>query len=79
MDTNIMDFIKVLNDEIDSRFPCSQRVIVAGGDYISDCVMELRQGSNRLQYKPYEMFVNANGNYEDCICEFCDKWKRKLG
>lgn len=76
MDITIHEYLKLLNEEIDNRFPNTTRIAIAGGDYIMDWVMELREGDSRMQYCPYEMFINSNGNYEDSILELCNEWER---
>jgi len=76
MHTNIHNYLDQLNDEIDNRFPNTKRVIISGGDYIKDIVMELREDSNRMQYSPHELFVNSGGNYEESIMELCNAWSR---
>ena len=60
---NIHDFIKILNEVIDERFPNTSRYIVHGGDSITDVVMELREKDKKLSYSPYELFSNQRKHY----------------
>ncbi len=54
--TDIHDLIQVLDSCIDEAFPDTVRYILAGGDFIKNVVMELREGEKRLRYSPYELF-----------------------
>lgn len=67
--TTIHDFISVLHDIIEETFPNTERYIISGGDYISDFVMELREGDKKLRYSPCELY-NKSDAYEDTIEEF---------
>ena len=75
--TDIMDFNKVLNALIDEKFPNTTRYMAAGGDYLKDVVMELREGNAALQYSPYEMFMKSD-HYEETIEEFMKRWETML-
>ena len=77
METTIHDFISVLNDSIDSRFPNTKRYIVDGGDYINDLVFELREGNKKYRYSPYELY-NQSKDYEETIEQFIQIWKGML-
>ena len=72
--TNVHDFITVLHNMIEEYFPNTKRVIISGGDYIKDVVMELREGDKKLRYSPYELF-HTSENYENTIEAFLDLWK----
>lgn len=78
MNTNIQDFLELLNDEIDNKFPNTIKIIIQGGDYISDFIMELRENNYRMQYCPYEMFVNCECKYEDSILALCNAWEKLI-
>ena len=78
MDITIHEYLKLLNEEIDNRFPNTIKVIIRGGDYIKDVYMEFREDNSRMQYCPYEMFINSDGNYEDSILELCSEWERLI-
>lgn len=75
--TTIHDFIRVLHDIIEENFPNTERFIISGGDYISDFVMELREGDKKLKYSPYELYHKSTA-YEDTIEEFIGEWKELL-
>lgn len=72
---NIHDFIKILNEVIDERFPNTSRYIVHGGDSIKDVVMELREKDKKLRYSPYELF--SKGEY--AIEELVEQWEKLKG
>ena len=74
MNTNVHNYIELLNDELDNRFPNTIRVIISGGDFIKNVVMELRENNSKMQYSPYELFINSDGNYEDSIFALCNAW-----
>jgi len=78
MTTSIQYYIELLNEELDSRFPNTTRFAISGGDFVQNWVMELRDGDCRLQYRPYELFTNANGNYEDSVLELCNTWEKVM-
>lgn len=78
MGDHISDFIKILYEELDSRFPDTERIIISNGDHYEDLVMELREGSKSLRYSPYEMYNRSDGNCVDSILELCDKWKKTI-
>ena len=40
--TSIDDFIALLNEALDATFPDTERVIITGGDYVKDIIIELR-------------------------------------
>lgn len=75
MGNDIHDFIAMLHEEIDCRSPNTERFIIKGGDYVWDLVLELREGNHRMQYCPYELFLQADGSYEDIILVLCKKWQ----
>lgn len=75
--TSTHDFISVLHDIIEETFPNTERFIISGGDYISDFVMELREGDKKLRYSPYELYCKSTA-YEDTIEEFVSQWKEIL-
>lgn len=75
--TNIHDFIHVLNEIIYERFPNTKIYIVAGGDYIKDEFLELREDDKKLRYSPYELF-NKSEDYEDTIEKLVEQWEKML-
>ncbi len=75
--TDIGDFIKVLNECIDEKFPGTERYMIAGGDFIKDVVLELRKDKKRLRYSPYELFYSSD-DYEDTIVRFMETWETVL-
>ena len=72
--TSVYDFIKVLNELIDERFPNTIRYGVAGGDFIKDHVIELREKDKKLRYCPYELFKKSE-SYEDTIKKLMEQWE----
>ena len=70
----IRDFINILNETLDNRFPNTGRFIVSGGDYIKDVVVELREKDKVLRYSPYELF-NKSIDYASTIHELIKQWE----
>ena len=62
MDLNNVDFHEFhcfLLEAIKEKVPSAELLIVNGGDSVQDVVMEIRQGKNRLKYKPYELYCEG--------------------
>ena len=74
---NIHDFIEVLHEVIEERFPNTNRYIVHGGDFIKDIIMELREEDKKLRYSPYELFSKSEA-YEYTIEKLVEQWETML-
>ena len=77
MSTSIHDFIALLNEDLDSTFPSTERVVIKGGDYVKDFIIELRENDRKYQYSPYDLYHQSE-NYEDTIEDLLTVWKRIL-
>ena len=73
--TSIHDFIALLNEALDATFPDTERVIIKGGDYVKDIIIELRVNDCKYQYSPYDLYHQSE-NYEDTIEDLLSVWKR---
>ena len=74
---DIHDFIKVLNDIVDERFPNTGRYIIYGGDFTKDAVIELREDDKAFRYSPYELFHKSK-NWENTIEQVVTHWEKTL-
>ena len=77
MSTSIHDFIALLNEALDSNFPSTERIVIKGGDYVKDFIIELRENDYKYQYSPYDLYHQSE-NYEDTIEDLLTVWKRIL-
>ena len=77
MSTSIHDFIALLNEALDSNFPSTERIVIKGGDYVKDFIIELRENDRKYQYSPYDLYHQSE-NYEDTIENLLSAWKRIL-
>ena len=77
MSTSIHDFIALLNEALDSNFPSTERIVIKGGDYVKDFIIELRENDRKYQYSPYDLYHQSE-NYEDTIEDLLAVWKRIL-
>lgn len=75
--TSVHDFINMQNSMMDSLFPNTIRHIVAGGDDISELIIELREGNKTLRYSPYQLFMQSE-EYEETIQGFIEQWREEL-
>lgn len=74
---SVHDFINMQNNRMDALFPNTIRRIVAGGDDISELVMELREENKTLRYSPYQLFMQSE-EYEETIQGFIEQWQEEL-
>lgn len=75
--TSVHDFINMQNSMMDSLFPNTIRRIVAGGDDISELIIELKEGNKTLRYNPYLLFMQSE-EYEETIQGFIEQWREEL-
>lgn len=73
---DIIEYISLLNDEIERRFPHTIQVIISNEDCIKDVVIELRENDYKMKYKPYEMLNSPCVKYDDKILELCADWEK---
>ena len=52
-------------------------IVIKGGDYVKDFIIELRENDRKYQYSPYDLYHQSE-NYEDTIEDLLDVWKSIL-
>ncbi len=70
-----IEFNTFLGEILKETFPNTELFIVAGGDYLKDVIMELRQDNAKYRYSPWKLY-KQNSNYEDTVEELVETWRR---
>ena len=56
---SVNEFEHVLYEFIEERFPDTIVLILHGGDYAEDFILELRQDEKKLVFSPYQLFIKS--------------------